>query len=205
MWVFEQRYVALLSDLFARAADDPTFGILAIRRGHEVGSGNARELYEIGCQAQVSELTPWPSPQGSLYSIRAVGLRRFRLDSIEIKGGRPYLVGNVTFLDDPLAPAGPGPAEDLRRTMAAIRRELDRYRELVGKPLVELPDEPVALAYRAADAMVLELTARQKLLETDSLPELLGLVLGTLRFETSALRRFRAVPQRADPSLAQLS
>jgi Lon protease-like protein len=104
--IFEPRYQKLVQDLSALPDGvAKEFGVVAIRRGWEVGvpdgevsitPGDALTLYEIGCTAEVRQITELS--EGG-FDLMTVGRRRFRLVRIEA-GAAPYLTGEIEWLPD---------------------------------------------------------------------------------------------------------
>ncbi|MER7544170.1 LON peptidase substrate-binding domain-containing protein [Spirillospora sp. NPDC127506] len=158
--LFEERYRRLIADLLERP-EPRGFGVVGIELGHEVGEGAAHRLAEIGCVAELREATPHPDGR---YDIVTVGTRRFRVK--ELDRSRPYLRGEVEFL-----PEEPGAGAE--RTAARVRRLFRVYRERLGAAGggafqdAEPPDDPVALSYAIAAALVLDGHEKQRLLECE--------------------------------------
>ena len=50
--IFEPRYRALMHDLMSEP-EPWSFGVVAIREGHEVGADSLRSLYDVGCNAVI--------------------------------------------------------------------------------------------------------------------------------------------------------
>lgn len=143
--VFEERY-----RLLVREGHD--FGVVLIRQGWEVGPGRGEDTYGVGTLAhpeRVDELAD------GRFAILARGVRRFRLGALE--HGRPYLQGEVDWLDDPAPQPRP-------RLLELMRRYLDAYG-------VELPRElatPGGLraVWLVGALLQIEPWRRQRLLET---------------------------------------
>jgi Lon protease-like protein len=155
--IFEDRYRRLVRDLL----DGPVprkFGVIAIRRGREVGE--VPELYEIGCTAVIRDVTPHADGR---FDLMTVGGDRFRLLSTD--RSRSYLQGSVEPLPDQVDEPGALPAVHSAR--AAFSEYLTLLTER-GGPVIsvqQLPSEPVLLSYVIAAAMILDLPERQTLLE----------------------------------------
>ena len=81
--IFERRYVVLLNDLLGEtgtslgSAEDralrrgsgrsdsvPSFGVVALRRGHEVGAESVQSLFEVGCVARIEAAVRHPARPG---------------------------------------------------------------------------------------------------------------------------------------------
>lgn len=158
--LFEDRYRRLIGDLLDRP-EPRGFGVVGIELGHEVGEGAAHRLAEVGCVAELREVSPHPDGR---YDIVTVGARRFRVK--ELDRSRPYLQGEVEFLPEE-AGADPGPMA------ARVRRLFRVYRHRLGAagapPFEEAepPDDPVALSYAIAASLVLDGHDKQRLLECE--------------------------------------
>ncbi len=198
--IFEPRYVALLRDLLEQAEDERRFGVVAIRRGNEVGPGAAGDLYAVGCEARIDALAATTSAEGPRYPMVATGTRRFALEGVDESAGTPYLMGRVRWLaepglDDPETP----------QLLARVRVAHAAYRRALGADPVELIGPPTELPYRVVDGTILELADRQRVLQAPDLPSRLRAVLAIVQRETALIGRFRAVPQNPDPSGAALT
>lgn len=179
--VFEPRYVTLLHDLARRAPDDQRFGVVAIRSGHEVGADRAPQTYSVGTAAALTEVRWRPDGRAVLTTH---GTHRFQI--LGEVAGAPYRQARVGWLDEP-------DGEDPVGAAALVRHELAGYLEALGRGSTELPERPTPLSYAVVAASVLDLGARQTLLE---LPD----TTTRLRAEARLLRRERALLARL-PSL----
>ena len=178
--IFEERYRVMMRD--CRAAST-TFGIVAIRAGHEVGGGAVP--YEVGTLAQLDEIEELADGG---YNVVVVGASRFHIDALSYR--RPYLVGTVHYLQDI-----PAPADDVERLAGAVA---DAFRGYAGQlrgvgqaepPEIGLPSDPELLSYLVAAAMQVETPQRQRLLEIDDTAERLTACLRLLRREAALLDR----------------
>lgn len=189
--IFEPRYLALLQDLREREPTDRIFGVVAIRRGHEVGEGNAPDLFGVGCLARV-EAAEVVREEGRPPTVRiaAVGLDRFRVDNL-VETGAPYPEAEVTLLperEDPFTPA------EQRRLAERLVVAFARYQRAVGSPetLVTGPQERVAAQVMAA--MPLPASDVQQVLDGPSSGERLQRALSLVQRELGIVTTFRAVP-----------
>src|ERR1700680_5097177 len=136
--IFEERYRTMMRD--CRSAST-TFGIVAIREGHEVGSGAVP--YEVGTLAQLDNIEELPDGR---YNLKVVGASRFRIDALS--RNRPYLVGSVHYLEDSRAPD-----DDTERLATAVTTSFRGYAtQLQGigqeDPIeLALPSDPELLSY----------------------------------------------------------
>ncbi len=186
--IFEPRYRTLVETLQARPEDEREFGVIAIREGHEVGPEAVRGLYAVGTTAVLRQVTAFDDGR---YDIVSTGTRRFRLHSID--HDQPYLQGHVTWLPEQLGDA----AQILG---GATLRRFSAYRGMVtgagidGDDLPELPDDPTVLSYLVAAAMIIEVPARQLLLELPDTSARLRAELAVLRRETAIMRKLPSLP-----------
>jgi Lon protease-like protein len=178
--IFEERYRVMMRDCKAAST---TFGIVAIREGHEVGPGAV--TYDVGTLAQLDEIDELPDGR---YNLRVIGASRFRVDALS--HDRPYLVGAVHYLQD-----APAPIDDTRRLATAVTAAFRGYAlQLRGigaaDPLdVEVPSDPELLSYLVSAALQVETAERQRLLEIDDTAERLAAGLRLLRREAALLDR----------------
>lgn len=194
--IFEERYRLLVAHL--RTQPEPQrFGVIAIRKGREVGADGITALYEVGCVATVRQITPHADGR---FDLSTVGTQRFRL--LRVDDSLPYFQGEVEPLkDDPPAGAGEAEAFAVKRVQAGFRAYLNALADRGGGVIsvADLPDEPVLLSYVVGAAMIIDLPERQSLLAASS-------VLERLRLERSLLVRetamFRATTSRPAPDYA---
>jgi Lon protease-like protein len=143
--VFEERY-----RLLVREGHD--FGVVLIRQGWEVGPGRGEDTYGVGTLAHPERVDELPDGR---FAMLVRGVRRFRLGALD--HGRPYLQGEVEWLDDPAPQPRP-------RLLELMQRYLDAYG-------VELPRElatPGGLraVWLVGALLQIEPWRRQRLLET---------------------------------------
>ncbi len=197
--IFEDRWRALVR--YLRDLPDGTpreFGVVAIDRGLEVmpppTEGIATSevvVHEVGCVAQVRQITEHPDGR---FDIVTVGARRFRITGF-VPSPHPYPVAGVEFLPEP-------PADELADNLAP--RVLAAFREylavLRGGPEDQLPEDPVVLSHLVAATASLTVADRQALLSAPDPASRLRAELKLLARETALVREVRAVPA----SLSQL-
>jgi Lon protease-like protein len=174
--VFEPRYRRLVRDLL----DGPgprRFGVVAIRRGLEVGDTERPELHGIGCVADVRRVDPYDDGR---YDLLTVGGPRFRL--VDVDDALPYLRATVGYLPDV---AGDGAAENVD----AVVKAFDDYADALGGNAPDLPgDDPVLMSYVVAAALRLDLPDKQELLTLTDAAARLRRELWLLRRETALAR-----------------
>jgi Lon protease-like protein len=194
--IFEPRYRALVRRLMA--SEDREFGVIGIRQGWEVGADGAQALYDIGCTAELRQVTPH---EDGRFDIVAVGRRRFRLHEVDTTTA-PYLCGTVEFLPEP---AGDGDEQEvLARSVGELflhcRRLLRAYDPPeAAAPEAErdryvLPDDPALVSNLVATAAPFTLDDRQRLLDAGNTADRLRHELRLLKREVTMLSRLRAVP-----------
>lgn len=193
--IFEERYRELIRTLLDRPPAERIFAVMAIRRGWEVAQSTQEiDLYDIGCTAQIRDVTE--QPDGS-YDIVTVGRRRYAIKEM-VDAPTPYAQAAVTFL--PERPGPEGAAEALGpRVLAAFRSYLRAYRNAPAGP-EQLPDDPLLLSHLVAATASLTLADRQDLLAAPDTATRLRAELRLLQRETALVSRIRAVPA----SLAEL-
>ncbi|MCP9984227.1 LON peptidase substrate-binding domain-containing protein [Actinomadura madurae] len=155
--LFEDRYRRLIADLLEQP-EPRGFGVVGIELGHEVGEGAAHRLAEVGCVAELREVTPHPDGR---YDIVTVGTRRFRLK--ELDRSRPYLRGEVEFLPEERG-AGAGPSRPGSAGCSGSTGTGSARPGAVPFDRAEPPADPVALSYAIAASLVLDGHDKQRLL-----------------------------------------
>ena len=197
LMVFEPRYVALLADLNSSAPPgERAFGVIALRKGTEAGEGAAIELFDVGCEAVIEQVTGTEPP----FHVIARGRRRFRLTAREESAGTPYLTGRITWMDPVATRPGSAPHEDLSLLSGKVRSVHTQLLAALGATTRALHDvDSDELAYRVVERSALELVDRQAVLEGRTERERLQTLLRILRRELALVTQVRAVPGRIDP------
>lgn len=196
--VFEPRYLHLLADLGDLPAPARVFGVIAIRRGHEVGPGRAGELYAVGTAVRIERARR----EGPLVRLLAHGTRRFTLQRLA-DSPAPYLQGEVAWLAEPL-----GDAAASARLAGELRAAYAAYRPVAGGPPLPADpgeDDPTALGYAVLARLRLPLPERQAVLELASTADRLAALVRLIRRENDLARRFSAVAAPPDPGGAALN
>jgi uncharacterized protein len=187
--IFEERYRQLVRDLLD-GPEPRRFGIIAIRKGRETGVTGVSALYEVGCLAEVREVSELPDGR---YELVTVGTQRFRLHRIQ--DGAPYLTGEVELLDEPA-----GDQAQLGFAVAVVQRGFREYLEVLAAEgpatisVPELPDEPILLSYLVAASIIIDLPDRQALLTQPDALQRLAAERALLAKETAILRSMGSTP-----------
>jgi uncharacterized protein len=182
--VFEPRYRTLMADVMTEPAPW-SFGIVAIREGHEVGAASVKSLYDVGCIALIQQVEQLPDGR---FAMVVAGAERFRID--ELDESRSYLRSRVSLLDESSGEVG-----DVAGLADTVRRAFVDYRTTLGGPEpVELPDDPGELSYLVAATMVISMPERQQLLEAPDSPERLRIESALLSRELGLMRALHTVP-----------
>ena len=116
--VFEDRYRAMVQRCLER--DEP-FGVVLIRDGREVGPG-ASSIATVGTVAEIREASKYSDGR---YDLLVVGTRRFRIESVAV-GRQPYLVADVSTLDEPV-----GDPELAEQLTSQVTQQFVRYLALL--------------------------------------------------------------------------
>lgn len=192
--VFEARYVELLADLSRLAPHERRFGVVAIRRGDEVGDERRPELESVGTAALLTSTAQGAGgPTGVVFVVEAVGDHRFRVEQVDADD-KPYLVGEVTWLEDAAAPA-----DELAGAVGQAREAYAAFAlAATGRPLPDgaVPADlsPAQLAYELAQAVRLPVQDRQAVLEGRGPAERLAIVSRLLRREATLFGTMRLSP-----------
>ncbi len=187
--VFEERYRLLVRELTALPeGPERRFGVVAIRRGREVGTDGVPALYEVGCTAEVRRVTPYDDGR---FDLVTGGVTRFRL--LEVDDSRPYLSAEVELLPEE---AGAESAVVATAVTDAFTRYLDLVASVRGTEVgrSDLPDDPLLLSYLVAATTMLDLADRQALLAEPDAGTRLRHELRLLHRELTMLGRLRAAP-----------
>jgi uncharacterized protein len=187
--VFEERYRSLVRHLMAQPETDPReFGVVAIKRGWEIDGSGALSLYDIGCTAEVRQVT---EHEDGRFDLVTVGRRRFEIAKM-LDTGTPYLTAEVTYLPEPLDHG----AADLLvpGVLAMFRRYLTLIRTDAADLAEQLPGDPAVLANLVAATASLTVADRQRLLAAPDTAQRLRAELSLLGREVGMLSQLLAVP-----------
>lgn len=181
--VFEDRYKAMMAQCIEHKLP---FGVLLDRSGREVGA--AIDPVGVGTAAVIAQVTKLTA--GRLYII-AHGTRRFKVD--RVIGRAPFWRAQISYLEEIDGPSDS--AVRLRETaLERLKDYLEALLAISGSELesIDLPSDAAASSYIIADALQVELSVKQRLLEAASAAERLRAELGLLDEETRRLRIMRA-------------
>jgi len=182
--VFEPRYRILIQSLMDLPEGAPRlFGVIAARVGQSAAS--LAEMYDVGCTAQLREVTPY---EDGRFDIVAVGQTRFRLRGLDEDAGTPYLTGLVELMGEPDGET------DLSDVAELVALRFAAYRDRLRVEQSGVPTDPRVLSYLVAAAAVLPLSERQELLATLTTADRLLTELGLLRREIGLVDAFGALP-----------
>ncbi|MBB5933514.1 LON peptidase substrate-binding domain-containing protein [Streptomyces zagrosensis] len=211
--IFEQRYRALMRDLAALSSDEPrNFAVVAIRDGREVattapgmpdptaqpergaaagfGDDPMRALHSVGCIADAATIRE--QPDGTFEAI-ATGTTRFKLLSVDASG--PYLTAEVEPLEETAGDGAGALASGVVRAFRTYQKRLAGARERsVTTSDQDLPDEPSVLSYLVAAAAVLDVPAKQRLLQAPDTASRLAEELKLLRAEAAVIGKLPSLP-----------
>jgi hypothetical protein len=190
--VFEERYRALVRHLTGKPEGAPReFGVVAIERGwevdHQAGANASLSLHEVGCSAQIRQVTEHPDGE---FDLVTVGHRRFRIEEVD-RTTEPYLVAKVNWLDEP-----EGVERDADRLIPGVLELFQRYLRLIrpDREGEQLPEEATVLSHLIAATTALPLSDRQELLASPDTATRLRTERTLLNREVALLSRVRAVP-----------
>lgn len=178
--IFEDRYKLMIGNCIE--ARKP-FGVVLIKEGVEA-LGPLAEPHAVGCIAQITQVERL---EAGRLNIGAVGRERFRIISLDDK--LPYLVGKVERY--PLGNDQPeAQVKAARRLRPWVVRYMDVLSQIDGIELdpLQLPDEPLALAYLAATLLQVPQEQKQRLLAAEGGVELLTAMRPLYRRELAFLK-----------------
>lgn len=188
--VFEPRYRQLVADLLSETDPGaPVFGVVALRRGWEVGE--LGDVFEVGTTARVTDMKPLPDGRCDL---AAVGERRFRIEELDTATS-PYLRATVRYLDEDDGDIDPGAVE---RVGNALARHIAMLSALHTETSASITvADARSLSYAVAEHPLLPLADRQELVECRDTASRLSAGRKILRRESLLLTQLRAIPATA--------
>lgn len=187
--IFEDRYRQLVADLLERP-EPRQFGVVAIRYGRETGIDGVSALYETGCTAELQRVEPYDDGRFDLVTVVA---QRFRL--LGLGEQAPYFTGDVEWLPEEI-----GDEAEAGLVLTAVQQSFRSYLALIAErggahvTIPEMPDEPMLMSYLVAAAIVVDLPAKQRLLEEPDAYRRLVAERKLLGMEMRMLRSLTATP-----------
>lgn len=210
--IFEERYRAMMRELLKTPEDEPRrFAVVAIRDGHEVapsapglpdqtavpergpaagfGDDPAQAFHKVGCIADAATIRE--RADGSFEAL-ATGTRRVRLLSVDTSGA--FLTAELEELEEYPGEEAGALAKGVLRAFRQYQKRLAGARERSLSTGGELPDEPSVVSYLVAAAAMLDVPAKQRLLQAPDTASRLREELGLLRTETAIIRNLPSLP-----------
>jgi Lon protease-like protein len=187
--VFEPRYRQMVHDILADDVEVPEFGVVMIERGREVGGGDVRA--RIGTLAHVVDIRALPDGR---YALVAIGAERLRVNAW--LPDDPYPLADTDLWPDDdfgsidLAAAA-ATIDALHTRVREINDEVRALGEMVPPPDTEIASDPHLALYHLGSLAPLGPADRQRMLETATLGERLG-VFATALEDAAAVVRFRS-------------
>jgi Lon protease-like protein len=188
--VFEPRYKKMIGLCLE---NELPFGISLIRRGREA-LGPLPEPYRVGCTARITNANRLSLGR---INLTAVGEQRFRAATIDNTG--EYLQAEVEYL-----PVPEGDTQTLNALITNLRTWVSQYLQLLTKveliqaQIYALPDDPIKLAYMAANLLQISLHQKQSLLEINTAHTLVEQCLYYYRREMSLMKSLSNPPEYGD-------
>ncbi|MFH8392893.1 LON peptidase substrate-binding domain-containing protein [Streptomyces sp. NPDC018036] len=210
--VFEERYRAMMHELLKTPEDESRrFAVVAVRDGHELspsapgmpdgtavpdrgpaagfGDDPLKAFHEVGCVADAATIRE--RADGS-FEVLATGTTRVRLLSVDASGA--FLTAELEELPEDLGDEAGALAEGVLRAFRQYQKRLAGARERSLSTGADLPDEPAVVSYLVAAAVMLDVPARQRLLQTPDTASRLREELKVLRAETAIIRNLPSLP-----------
>lgn len=163
--LFEPRYLVMLGDLLEQ--EDPSFGVVLIERGPEVGGGEQR--FSVGTMAQIIEV----DARRGYMSVVARGTERFRVEHWLVDD--PYPRAELSPLSQ--LEWDPDLAEQRVAAEAQVRRALAVMHEhggTVWPPDVALAPDPMMATWQLAGLAPVGPLDHWQLLQSESTEALLA-------------------------------
>ncbi|MFI6859286.1 LON peptidase substrate-binding domain-containing protein [Streptomyces sp. NPDC050421] len=211
--VFEARYRAMMRELLKTAEDEPRrFAVVAIRDGRETaptGSGMpdamtapvergpadgfgpdpVQTFHRVGCIADAAKIRE--RSDGS-FEVLATGTSRVKLLSVDASG--PFLTAEVEELEEDPGEEAEALTEGVLRAFRSYQKRLAGASERSLTTGADLPHEPSVVSYLVAAAAVLDVPAKQRLLQAPDTATRLREELTILRKETAVIRHLPSLP-----------
>lgn len=180
--IFEPRYRLLIHRSLQQQLP---FGVILLREGSETGESIP---HAVGTAATIVGHTPLEDGR-SFVVVR--GLRRFQVGALD-STAEPYLVGDVSWLDDD---DGAGSEQLADAAADAFSEYLNGIVAATNEPRTEASEtaemregSPRDVGYRVASGLAIEAAERQRLLEAATVAERLRAEVRLLERENSLIR-----------------
>ncbi len=210
--IFEERYRAMMRELLKTPESEPRrFAVVAIRDGHEVaqsapgmpdrtslpergpaagfGDDPIRAFHPVGCVADAATIR---ERDNGTYEVLATGTGRVRLLSVDSSG--PFLTAELEEVPEEPGDEAGALAEGVLRAFRQYQKRLAGARERSLSAGGDLPDEPSVVSYLVAAATMLDVPAKQRLLQAPDTASRLREELTLLRAETAIIRNLPSLP-----------
>ncbi|QES50582.1 ATP-dependent protease [Streptomyces venezuelae] len=211
--VFEERYRAMMRELLKAGEEEPRrFAVVAIRDGREVaatapgmpdetalpdrgpaagfGPDPIQAFHRVGCIADAASIR---EREDGSFEVLSTGTTRVRLLSVDASG--PFLVAELEELPEDQGDGAGALAEGVLRAFRNYQKRLAGARERsLATTGAELPDEPSVVSYLVAAAAVLDVPAKQRLLQAPDTATRLAEELKLLRTESAVIRHLPSLP-----------
>ncbi len=159
--IFEPRYMDMIKACLSQGS---RFGVCLITQGHEVGAPAVHEAE--GCEAEVRE---WDMAQLGILQVRVLGLRRFRIQSSQVRSNG-LIEAEVDYLPDEVELPLPVEHAALAKLMQRICEELEAGDGPSILRRVETPGQFASanwVGQRLCECLPLPLPIKQRLMMLD--------------------------------------
>ena len=126
------------------------------------------------------------------YEVLATGVTRFRLRSVDATGR--YLTADIEELPEEPGEGAGALAAGVLRAFYGYQKRLAAVQERTLATGQQLPEEPAVVSYLVAAATVLDVPAKQRLLQAPDTASRLAEELRLLRGETALIGRLPSLP-----------
>jgi Lon protease-like protein len=171
--VFESRYL----DMVSRCLKDETeFGVILILSGSETGEAKTAT---VGTLARIMD---WYQGSDGILGVTAVGVRRFKLDSVRRQDDGLY-IGNIEYIASESRVRMPPQYKPMASLLEAVIGDLGKLYEDLDKYY----DDATWVGYRAAEILPISKEEKQQCLELNDPIERLNFLqplLKSMRAET---------------------
>ncbi|KAA6222438.1 ATP-dependent protease [Streptomyces albofaciens JCM 4342] len=156
------------------------------------GTPGSAPASDEDADAEAAGTAPGGGPEAPGYEVLATGTTRFKLLSVDASG--PYLMGEVEELPEVEGEGAGALASGVVRAFRTYQKRLAWANERTLAGGQDLPAEPSVLSYLVAAAAVLDIPAKQRLLEAPDNAARLTQELELLRRETAVIGKLPSLP-----------